>query len=70
MTMLVTGYASKKELKGSLGKALQYRETSAFGNEYKADGTFSVANRPSLTNIGREFFATVTMSGGLISRVD
>ena len=36
MTMLVTGYKSKKELKAAIGSALQYEETSFFGPEYKS----------------------------------
>jgi hypothetical protein len=70
MTMLVTGYKSKKELKESVGQPLVYRETSMFGPEYKADGKFVVAHRPAITGLpGREFFAQVTMRDGLISKV-
>ena len=36
--MLLTGYKSKKELKASKGKALDYEETSFFGEEYKISG--------------------------------
>jgi len=68
--MMIALYASKKELKDSVGQSLNYRETSLFGNEYKADGTFCVSNRPSITGIkGREFFAEVTMAGGKIAKV-
>jgi hypothetical protein len=71
MTMLVTGYPSKKELKAAIGKPLRYRETSMFGEEFKADGSFTVAHRPSVTGLpGREFFARVTMKGGLIAKVE
>lgn len=70
MTMLVTGYKSKKELKEAIGKPLKYRETSMFGPEYKADGTFTVAHRHAITGLaGREFFASVTMVNGLITKV-
>lgn len=71
MTILVTGYASKKELKAAIGKPLKYIETSAFGPEFKADGTFTVAHRPALgiNPKGREFFARVTMKNGLIHKV-
>lgn len=70
MTMLVTGYKSKKELKENIGQPLIYRETSIFGPEYKADGKFVVAHRPAITGLpGREFFAQVTMRDGLISKV-
>lgn len=71
MTLLVIGYASKKELKTKIGEALQYEETSMFGAEYKADGEFSVAHRPSLNGgKGREFFARVTMKNGKIAKVE
>ena len=72
MTMLVC-YPSKKALKAEVGKALTYRETSAFGAEFKADGKFSVAYRPSIwkhAEGGREFFASVEMSNGVISKVE
>lgn len=70
MTMLAL-YPSKKDLKASVGKSLMYRETSAFGPEYKDTGTFTVAGRPHMTPIvKREFFATVTMVDGKIRRVD
>lgn len=69
MTMLVS-YATKKDLKAAIGQPLRYTETSMFGAEYKADGKFCVAHRPSLQRDGgREFFAEVTMAGGLIAKV-
>ena len=69
--MMVVYYASKKELKEHVGKPLVYTETSMFGEEFKADGSFCVSNRPHLTGIkGREFFAKVTMAGGVISKVE
>lgn len=71
MTMLVTGYTSKKELKASIGKPLVYQETSLFGPEYKPNGSLYVAHRPRITGLGgREFFAKVTMQDGLIKSVD
>ncbi len=73
--MIVTGYASKKELKEAVGQPLKYRETSIFGDEYKSNGSFAVAHRPSLPYAmpgvgGREFFATVTMENDLIKKVE
>ncbi len=68
MTMIAV-YPSKKILKEQIGKPLRYIETSFFGQEYKANGTFVVANRPHITKIGREFFATVTMEDDLIKKV-
>ena len=70
MTMLVTGYKSKKELKASVGERLHYRETSIFGAEYLSTGSFVVAHRPAITGLpGREFFAKVTMKDDLIEKV-
>ncbi len=69
MTMCVL-YPSKKDLKAAVGKPLKYEETSVFGPEYKADGVLTVAGRPHMHSIvKREFFAQVTMVGGLISKV-
>ncbi len=69
--MLILNYQSKKQLKENIGKPLDYTETSMFGEEFVRDGTMCGSNRPSLTKIkGREFFAEVTMSNGLIARVD
>ena len=68
--MLILKYASKKALTENIGKPLDYQETSMFGPEFKSDGTFCGSNRPSITGIkGREFFAEVTMRGGLIAAV-
>jgi hypothetical protein len=67
--MLVFNYASKKDLKASVGKPLRYIETSMFGEEYKTNGMLTGANRPHITGQGREFFANVTMENGLIKGV-
>ena len=67
--MIVFNYASKKELKASIGKPLRYIETSIFGPEYRPDGFLTGANRPHITGKGREFFANVTMQNGLIKGV-
>ena len=67
--MLVFNYASKKDLKASIGKPLRYIETSLFGEEYKTTGMLTGANRPHITGKGREFFANVTMHDGLIASV-
>lgn len=68
MTLVVV-YKTKKDLKAAVGQELHYIETSMFGNEYKADGRFTVANRPHITHMGREFFAEVTMEKGRIKKV-
>lgn len=67
--MLVFNYASKKDLKASVGKPLNYIETSMFGAEYKTNGMLTGANRPHITGKGREFFANVTMNDGIIASV-
>lgn len=68
--MLLTGYKSKKDLKAAIGSRLVYEETSVFGPEYRADGEFTAAHRPQITGLpGREFFARITMAGGLIKKV-
>ena len=68
MTMVVR-YESKKKLKEAVGQRLRYIETSMFGPEYKDNGVLTVANRPHITGMGREFFAQVTMKDGLIQKV-
>lgn len=67
--MMLLNYKSKKELKASIGKKLNYTETSLFGPEFKLDGVFVGARRPHLQGGGREFFAEITMENGLIAKV-
>ena len=67
--MIVFNYKSKKELKENIGQALNYIETSMFGNEYKETGIMTGANRPHITGQGREFFANVTMKNNIIVKV-
>ena len=68
--MIVFNYPSKKALKSSVGQPLDYIETSLFGEEYRANGKLTGANRPHITGQGREFFAQVTMRDGLIAKVE
>ena len=68
MTM-VARYPSKKVMKEHIGQPLRYIETSMFGNEYKGDGWYTVANRPHITHMGREFFAQVQVVNGVIAKV-
>lgn len=72
--MMILNYATKKELKANIGQPLDYTETSMFGEEYKADGTFPGCNRPSINRRAvkgwREFFARVTMTAGHITAVE
>ena len=64
--MMVANYATKKALKDSVGKPLEYIETSMYGKEYKDNGTFAMVG-PSAYN--RKWWAEVTMENGLIRRV-
>jgi hypothetical protein len=66
---LVVKYNSKKELAESVGKPLKYVETSMFGPEYKDTGMMTVAGRPHITGLKREFFAQVWTRDGIIERV-
>ena len=68
MTMNVD-YTSKKALKAAIGQPLRYIETSMFGAEYRDNGTLIVARRPHMQGGGREFFAQVTMTDGIITKV-
>ena len=77
MSMLLTGYKSRKELAACIGEPLKYVETSMFGNEFKRDGSFIAMHRPLLKEYngialpkGREFGARITMANGLISKVE
>lgn len=63
--MIQAFYPSKKALKESVGKPLNYRETSMFGPEFKTDGKFCVADGGP----ARKWFAEVTMKAGLIGKV-
>jgi len=68
--MLLLRYNSKKDLKGSIGKRLNYSETSMFGDEYLETGVLYGARRPHLLGgKGREWFAQITMKDGLIVKV-
>ena len=67
--MLIFDYPSKKVLKENIGSELRYIETSMFGEEYRRDGQLTGANRPHITGKGREFFAQVLMTNGVISSV-
>ena len=65
--MGVTGYRYKKDLKASVGKPLNYVETSVFGEEFKPDGTFCVIGPDAFRNCA--WFTVVTTVDGLIAKV-
>ena len=67
MNMMGASYPTKKALKESIGKPLDYEETSLFGEEYKENGQFAVVGPDPYKN--RKWFASVTMENGLIKKV-
>jgi hypothetical protein len=54
-------------LKAAIGQTLNYVETSAFGPEYKENGTFCVVGPDAYTN--RKWYAEITMKDGKIAKV-
>jgi hypothetical protein len=64
--MMAAYYPTKSSLKLSIGKALNYGETSMFGAEYRANGSFCVVG-PSETK--RVWYASVTMQDDKIVKV-
>ncbi len=70
--MLILDYPSKKALKACKGQTLNFQETSISGAEYPATGNGVVygSNRPHLTGHKREFFARVTLTNNVISKVE
>tara|TARA_R110002126_G_scaffold4738_1_gene24668 strand:- start:1452 stop:1667 length:216 start_codon:yes stop_codon:yes gene_type:complete len=69
---LVLDYPSKKELKACIGKPLAYTDPSAdlFGIKDYSNATVCGSNRPHMTGHKREFFASITIKDGLISKVE
>jgi len=65
--MLGALYKTKKDLKKNIGKPLRYVETSLFGEEYKANGKFTVVGPDPFRS--RKWFAQITMKDGLIDKV-
>jgi hypothetical protein len=64
--MMAANYRTKKSLKESVGNYLDYSETSMFGPEYKANGSFCVVG-PSAYK--RNWFAQVVMKDDRIVKV-
>lgn len=65
--MMVAKYKTKKECKAAVGTPLKYQETSMFGNEYKADGSFALVG-PDAYN--RKWYVEVTLVAGIITKVE
>lgn len=72
--MMLINYASKKSMREhAIGQPLKYQETSMFGAEYRANGSFVAAYRPTVwahPEGKREFFARITMVDGKIAKVE
>jgi hypothetical protein len=64
--MMGASYKTKKVLREAIGKQPRFVETSMFGAEYNGDGRYTVVG-PSPTE--RKWYATVTVSDGVISKV-
>ena len=58
-------YTNKKSLRESVGKKLNFAETSVFGPEYRDNGELTVADGSPK----RSWFARVAMSEGKIKKV-
>lgn len=61
--MLQANYPTKKALQASVGKPLNYTETSLFGREYQPNGQMNMCDQK------RKWYATVTTKDGVIVRV-
>ncbi len=64
--MAARGYKAKKDLKAAIGQEFRFTETSMFGPEFKPDGDNTVVG-PSAYE--RKWYATVTCSAGIITKV-
>jgi len=65
--MMGASYPTKKILKENIGQPLKFVETSMFGVEYKANGSFCVVGPDA--HRSRKWYAEVTMEGDLIKKV-
>ena len=64
--MGISGFATKKELKGAIGERPAFIETSILGREYEGDGSYTVVGPDPYV---RKWYATITVRNGLIERV-
>lgn len=62
--IMTLDYATKKELKASIGQPLK-----VIGSDVPENGTITGRNKPVLTGFNREFYANVTVVNGLIKEV-
>tara|TARA_Y100000310_G_C20325603_1_gene642829 strand:+ start:314 stop:517 length:204 start_codon:yes stop_codon:yes gene_type:complete len=66
MTLGISGFKTKKDLKNAIGTMPNFIETSFFGKEYKGDGTYPVVGPNPMV---RKWFAEITIVDGLIRKV-
>ena len=59
-------YPTKKSLKAAVGAEPDFEETSMFGLEFKGDGQYTVVGPHPYD---RKWFATVTVTDGVIAKV-
>jgi len=64
--MGINGYKTKKALKADIGAIPKFVETSIFGAEFKGDGNYTVVG-PDI--YARKWFATITVTDGVIAKV-
>ena len=65
--LAASGYKTKKELKGSIGKWFNFEETSIFGPEYDPNMQGTVVVGPSPYQ--RKWFEQVWLEKGVIIKV-
>lgn len=64
--MGIHGFTHKKQLKAGLGQIPEFIETSMYGKEFHGDGTYTVVGPSPQV---RKWYATVTVTNGLIAKV-
>ena len=65
--MGISGFQHKKQLKAAVGEQPLSIETSVFGKEYHGDGKYTVVGPSPQV---RKWYATITVAGGVIARVE
>ena len=61
------GAKTKKELKLKVGQSPDFMETSAFGAEYKGDGSYPVVGPDPYRD--RRWYVTVMVKNGIVAKV-
>jgi hypothetical protein len=68
MTLIVRGYDTKRDLKASVGKPLEYVKPKRGQTPFRENGVIVVAHVPDMKKRPK-FYATVVMKDGLIAEV-